>query len=691
MHYAIPLLLICLLSTHQTNAQKDSAGYIVENNLSTVIVSANKAKEKRIEAPVGMSILGPTLINDAKAQRIDYLLNKVSGVLMPSIGNEQHMMSIRQPISLKGLYLYLEDGLPIRTSGLFSNNALIEINTDPIHTIEIVKGPASAIYGAEAIGGVINFISSPSPLKNSIAISNQLNNNGFVKSAIQWTKKLKKTGWTFHGSQIGQKNGLLEYSDYNKTAISLKHQFVVNEKLSGYQSINYIHYFSQMTGTVDSLKFFQKNYSTLQTFTYRKLDVLRARQNLQFKWNENNTTFLNLLYRTNTMGQNPAYAIASTNNPTQFKGQINENHFDALVLDLQHIVFFSKTKSKLILGGYLDNTKQNLLANFINIKKDTVLNKFISYSSPFKDSIITDYSTALNNKAIYINLIQPFGKKIRLNAAIRYDQFNYDFNNLLKLGTPSSNNRFSNWAPKIGLTYNQKNIGFYGNMSQGFVPPQITEMYNSVRVPFLLPQQFINYEIGSWLGINKLYVEWSLYQIKGKNEIISVRQTDGVNLNQNTGQTNHYGIEYQIKYAVNALLQFNFNASNARHYYVNTILKGTDISNNEMVAAPRFFSNLTLSSAWSEALNTSIEWQHQSAYFMDEININRYPGFNVLNLRMSYDYKKHNFWLHCFNLTDQFYATMATKNFSVKGNNGYAYYLGDNRTITLGWKWNILP
>jgi iron complex outermembrane receptor protein len=689
IHFKLSLFL--LLSTPLLTSSQVKSFRITDSSLSTVIVSASKSKEKRIESPVAISVLSRQQIQEAKATRIDFLLNKVSGVFMPSIGNEQHMMSIRQPVSLKGLYLYLEDGLPIRTSGLFSNNALIEINTAAIQQIEVIKGPASALYGAEAIGGVVNFIHAPRPTKDAFSISNHINNNGLLKSDLAWNKAGGRSGWNIHLSQIGQKNGKLEYSDYTKTALSVKRDFTFKKNWSGYQQVQYIHYDGQMTGTVDSLKFKSRNYTTQQSFTYRKLDLIRLRQNLTYQWSDAQKTTINLLYRSNTMDQNPAYLIASSSNPTKFKGQINSNHFDAYVLDLQHQINIKKIKSKILIGGYLDATKQGLIAEYIDIFKDTSINKFTKYSAPLTDSLITNYTTSIYNKALYLNWIQPISKGLRMNATIRYDQFDYSFRNKLSSGTPSSNNLFTNWAPKIGATFNQSNWGVYLNYSKGFVPPQITEIYNAIRVPYLLPQSFSNYEIGSWLRIPNGYIEWSLYQLNGRNEIVSVRQADGVNLNQNTGQTKHYGIEYQVKYNFNQFLQFNFNGSNAKHLYVNTILKGTDISNKEMVAAPRFFSNLTLLSQWNNALSSSIEWQHQSGYFMDEINATRYPGFDVLNLRINYSIKNHELWFQCINLTDQFYATMATKNFSVKGNNAYAYYLGDNRTIALGWKWNFIP
>jgi len=444
--------LYLLLSTPLLALSQVKTLQLSDSSLQTVIVTANKSKEKRIESPIAISVLGQKQIQEAKAVRIDFLLNKVSGVFMPTIGNEQHMMSIRQPVSLKGLYLYLEDGLPIRTSGLFSNNALIEINTAAIQQIEVIKGPASALYGAEAIGGVVNFIHAPRPTSNQLSISNHINNNGLLKTDLAWNKAGKQSGLSINLSQIGQKNGQLEYSDYTKTALSLKRDFTFKEKWAGYQQLQYIHYDGQMTGTVDSLKFEARNYSTQQSFTYRKLDLVRIRQNLSYAWNATQKTTLNLLYRGNTMDQNPAYLIAASSNPTKFRGQINSNRFDAYVFDLQHQIQIKKIKSKILIGGYMDATEQGLVANYIDIFKDTNINKFTSYTRKAIDSLITNYRTTIYNKAVYLNWMQSITNRLRVNATLRYDQFDYQFKNKLATGTPSANNVFTNWAPKLGLT-----------------------------------------------------------------------------------------------------------------------------------------------------------------------------------------------------------------------------------------------
>jgi len=196
--------LILSFSNLVLGQQRDS----ISQTLDPVIVSGNKLNQLRSEAPIAISILSPKIIEATKASRIDFLLNKVSGVYMPTIGGEQHMMSIRQPISLKGLYLYLEDGLPIRTSGLFSSNALIEINTSNIHSIEVIKGPASALYGAEAIGGVINVLSEKPTIKKS-SISSFINSTGLKKIEFKYVLPTPKGGWNINASWTDQKMGYL--------------------------------------------------------------------------------------------------------------------------------------------------------------------------------------------------------------------------------------------------------------------------------------------------------------------------------------------------------------------------------------------------------------------------------------------------------------------------------------------------
>ena len=64
-------------------------------------------------------------------------MNRISGVYVSNFGGEGHATAIRQPITTKALYAYLEDGVPIRSTGFFNHNALYEINIPQAGRLEV--------------------------------------------------------------------------------------------------------------------------------------------------------------------------------------------------------------------------------------------------------------------------------------------------------------------------------------------------------------------------------------------------------------------------------------------------------------------------------------------------------------------------------------------------------------------------
>ena len=62
-------------------------------------------------------------------------------------------MSIRQPITTNAVYQYLEDGVPIRPVGVFNHNALNEVNLTGAGEVEVIRGPASSLYGSMPSAG----------------------------------------------------------------------------------------------------------------------------------------------------------------------------------------------------------------------------------------------------------------------------------------------------------------------------------------------------------------------------------------------------------------------------------------------------------------------------------------------------------------------------------------------------------
>ena len=68
------------------------------------------------------------------------IVNRTPGVYVSNFGGEGHATAIRQPITTKALYAYLEDGVPIRSTGFFNHNALYEINIPQAGRLEVHQG-----------------------------------------------------------------------------------------------------------------------------------------------------------------------------------------------------------------------------------------------------------------------------------------------------------------------------------------------------------------------------------------------------------------------------------------------------------------------------------------------------------------------------------------------------------------------
>lgn len=667
--------------------------------LQEVVVTANRETAKRSEAPVAIATLNAKTIQDAKAVSIDQVLNKVSGVYMVSLGNEQHQMSIRQPMTTKSLFLYLEDGIPIRTTGLFNHNALLELNMAAVKNIEVIKGPSSSLYGSEAIGGVVNFITLVPTAVPMAKLSFQGNNIGYKRGDLQAAFTTGKWGFSLSGYHAEKNGGRLEYSDYKKTTLTGRIDYRFSEKTKLSNSITWLDYYSDMPGGVDSAMFASKTFRNPQTFTYRKVSALRFHSSLTHAWKDKSKTTAALVYRDNIIGQNPAYAIKEdyrrqgntwVGKKNLAHGEVNNSSFNSYAFMTQHKQNLRWKEAVIIAGVNADISPSAYTAQYIRINKDTVSKKYTGYQAT--DSTLTHYKTGINNYAGFINFEFNPIQKLHLVTSLRYDYFHYDFNNYLKpssySGSPDTVNDFSAISPKLGFTYNFSNrTGVYANYSQGFVPPQVTEMYKGVKVPNLNPSTFYNYEVGGWAEIikDKLSADFSAYQLEGTNEVISVRLDDGSGENRNAGKTLHRGIELGMNATPVKPVSIRFSGAFSKHEFREFLEKGNNYKGNQMNNAPGWMHNAEVwyRPSFVKGLRLGVEWQKIGSYFMDPKNTVKYKGYNVMHVRAGYQIKSLEVWVNMMNATDNYYAYIASKSTS------YSYTLADPRHFNMGLSYDF--
>jgi len=675
----------------------------IVNRLQEVVVTGNRTAQKRTELPISIASISSRTIQETKAQRLDYLLNQVSGVNMINLGNEQHEMSIRQPMSTNNLFLYLEDGIPIRTSAVFNHNALLEMNMAAAKNIEIIKGPASSLYGAEAIGGVVNVITVAPPADTEGMLSVQGNNQGYRRADLQVGTTIGKVGFVASGYYANQTNGPIQYSNFHKSASTYRLDYHIDSATTWSNSVTYVDYFSDMYGSLDSIHFATKNYSAQAFFTSRKVYAFRGKSVLTHSWNPGSTTTATIMYRNNSVIQNPSYQIGNYHmsgrataaiSPDTAIGNINDNAFKSYGLYLQHVQRFRFLDSKLVLGMNAELNPQTFGENFIWVNKATVhgLVNYVSYSNP--DSVIADYRTLVTDFGSYADYELSLFRGFRVVAALRYDAFQYNFINNLQgsavTGGPSTVTNYNKLAPKLGFTYNTGGIGFYGNYSEGYVPPQLTDVFGkTTNNTYLQPQDFHSFEVGGWLSLmtNSLYADWSAYLMNGVDEIINVRLPNGISASENAGKTRHRGLEYGLTYRPFDDWQIRVSASNAKHTFVDYVSGGVDYSGKEMSDAPHFFGSaqVTYKPHYIRGLRLSVEGQRVGRYYMDNLEHYSYGGFDVVNVRAGYDLRHFGIWVNVLNAFNEYYSTISQVSVS-SGVAAYTYQLGDPRGVTVGLK-----
>jgi len=203
----------------------------VESSLENVVVTGTMRPVKRSESPVAVEMYTPQFFKKNPAPSIFESLQNVNGVrpqLNCNVCNtgDIHINGLEGPYTMITI-----DGMPI-VSSLGSVYGLFGIPAQMIDRVEIIKGPASGLYGSEAVGGLINIITKS------------------VDKAPRFTADLMATSWHEYMADAGLKSALgkkatnllgINYFSYQKpydknednfTDVTLQNRISVFDKIS---------------------------------------------------------------------------------------------------------------------------------------------------------------------------------------------------------------------------------------------------------------------------------------------------------------------------------------------------------------------------------------------------------------------------------------------------------------------------
>jgi len=477
-------------------------------NINEVIITGSKTSVNRNNVPLTVSVVSKEKIeSSSESALLPVLSEQVPGLFVTERGITGFGVSTGSAgqISLRGIggspntqVLVMLDGNP-QFMGIMGHPLPDAYIASDIEKVEVIRGPASTLYGTNAMGGVINII----------------------------TKEQKEDGF--------KANSRLMYGSYNTQKYMINAGYKKNG-LSVFASFNH----DQTDGHRDSSDFKINN-----GYIRVGYDI-----NRNFKINGD-------LSIANFDGTDPGPEsgnAGSTYDITRGMGAVAlDNKFDK---SSGSVRFFYNFGEHNISDGFhsIDKNYGIIFYQGFNLFKGNTITIGTDYK---KYGGIAENLKAMNGDGIvfgdttvwemagYAYVQQELFTKLTLNAGFRLEH----------------NSTFGNEpVPTGGLAYHPTTkTTLKASVSKGFRSPTIRELYLWTPANAnLQPERMMNYEIGVLQNLfqNKVSVELTLFKANGDNLIQTVMSSTGPQ-NQNSGKFSNTGIEFAGSFKPVNMLSIN--------------------------------------------------------------------------------------------------------------------------------------
>ena len=646
----------------------------------TVIVTAERREQGVSETPLSVTALARAELDLIDADHIAEALARAPGVSLHRGSGAEHLTAIRSPVLTSGAgagsFLFLENGVPLRSAGFANINGLFDSHYEIAERIEIVRGPSGALYGANAIHGVINVLTPPPSQDLSIFAEafGDTQDRYKLKGGVSGTDGAN--GY-FIGMSAVSEAGYRVDSGLDQQKLTLRHRYD-----DGGVSVDTIFSFDTLeqetAGFIfgrEDLKDRRLRRSNDFPGAYRDAKSARLQPFIAFDAGEATRVQITPYARWNEMAF-PQHFLPSN--------ALEENgHWS---VGAQSAVYYDAGPLSLIAGIDAEYT-------------DGYLTEFQSDPTIFSytQGLHYDFVVKAVNASGFVQGEYALGPRTTATAAIRVDGAIYDYDNLTDSGVvgrfrrlPDQTDKFVTASPKFSLRHELSDAAsVYASYARGARPPQTTDLYRlqiNQTGDQARPEKIDSLELGLRAAFGeRVNVELAGFFMDKRNFFF--RDADGFNVAN--GKTRHVGVEADVRIALNDTLTLRSAVTYAAHTYRfdravgnadETISFGDDVD-----TAPRVIADTRLQWRPAERLRLEAEWVSMGSYFTDAANDHKYGGHNILDLRAEASLTQT---LAAFvtvrNVTDALYAERADYAFGED-----RYFPGETRTFGFGLRYRM--
>ncbi len=251
------ILLICLSvsfynvilaqqkDTTQLHEDTTVTAFSLANHaLDSVTVTAFNLQSRWQDAPVAMSVVTPRQLQLLNNVSLVPVLNTVPGVRMEERSPGSYRLSIRgsllrSPFGVRNVKVYWNE-IPLTDAG--GNTYLQLVDISQVQSLEIIKGPASSLYGANTGGAVILHSGNyATPKTNSFRASVSGGSYGLFNEQAAWTHSSKNFQTSIQQSHL-QSDGYRDHSSMRRDMIKWDGNWQITDK----EKLSFISFYSDL-------------------------------------------------------------------------------------------------------------------------------------------------------------------------------------------------------------------------------------------------------------------------------------------------------------------------------------------------------------------------------------------------------------------------------------------------------------
>lgn len=661
------MMLFVLGSSMNAFAQNND---VLDENfvLDEMVVSATRSEKKLLDTAASVSVITDKDLNKMHINNLDEAFVKIPGVYvgrLSGIGSTTSQ-TVMRGVNAANSVAVLVDGVQVNDSynGSVTWSA---IPVDMVKRVEVLRGPASVLYGGNALAGVINIITKDVDktsvnLKLSYGSNNTQNHSLYVagkasdKLDFNVNYEKKKTDGYITDPVLSSK--AVFGAETTTTNTGAKRWIIGNKGKRQWDEntvgVGFKYHFDESKSLALDFTKNEYEYSYSAPTSYFGDDIIKKAGTYFSTPGEKASNKYNMTYNDSENGWKAVVGYSD-----QYK---------------QHDTSISKAtdSSKPNTRFSFDlQKKQTISANNnavfgLNYRKDemdaTVYKLADKFNSDSKIAVDSMASGTNKSFSAYVMDEHKFSDRWTATAGLRYDKWSTDGRILLPNKTEAINydeSTYDNWSPSLSVMYKpEADSSVYLSWGKAFEAPSLYRMYSSsyssnvynIANPNLKPQKAETFELGYKKDLNnKSAIGVSVYDTKYKGLLYknSLGVVDGMNATcyQNAGEAEAKGFELELNHNFDdkwsAFLNYTY-----QNPVIKKALKETE-KDKYVTAIPKevFRAGVTYSDdKWSGMLTGEyISKRFSKTDNSDTVNgvYGSYDPYFIMNMDISYSFNKN--------------------------------------------------